>query len=103
MMGDPIVRKDIYINQRRILDVATPIRSPISEHTPKAFHSIKSLISVSLFMYVIVLQKYQRIRNYPRSTLKLTKLMVKPTKFELESDIIPIDLTIFTTFALCIE
>lgn len=31
-------------------DVATPMRSPISVHTPKAFHSIKFLMWYSLFI-----------------------------------------------------
>jgi len=45
MMGEPIVRNDMYMNQRRIREVATPSLSPMAEQTPKAFHSIKSFIS----------------------------------------------------------
>ena len=41
MIGEPKVRKEIYINHILIRDVAIPIRSPIAEHTPKACHSMK--------------------------------------------------------------
>ena len=52
IMGEPIVRKEMYMNQILIRDVAMPIRSPISEHTPNAFHSIKSFMLFSLRIYV---------------------------------------------------
>lgn len=41
MMGDPMVRTDAYIKYCRILLVAIPIRWPMAEQTPKAFHSTK--------------------------------------------------------------
>jgi hypothetical protein len=44
MMGEPMVRKEMYMNQRRMREVAMPMFSPKPEHTPKAFHSINPLI-----------------------------------------------------------
>ena len=41
--GEPKVKKEMYINHIRILELATPKRSPMAEHTPKACNSKKSL------------------------------------------------------------
>lgn len=43
-MGEPKVKKDMYINHKRIFEVAMPKRSPRDVHTPNALNSIKSLI-----------------------------------------------------------
>jgi hypothetical protein len=43
MSGDPMVRKEMYMNQVRIREVAIPILSPIAAHTPKTCHSMKCL------------------------------------------------------------
>ena len=50
MSGDPMVRKEMYMNQVRIREVAIPILSPIAAHTPKTCHSMKCL---NLFMGLI--------------------------------------------------
>jgi hypothetical protein len=50
--GEPIVRKEIYTNQVRILAVAMPSLSPMAVQTPKSCHSMKCL---KLFM----VQKYK--------------------------------------------
>ena len=39
------------MNQSRMRDVATPIRSPIAEHTPNAFHSINDRTLI-IFLYI---------------------------------------------------
>lgn len=52
MSGEPRVINDMYMNQSLILDVAIPSLSPMAEHTPKAFHSMKFFISYSGFMIV---------------------------------------------------
>jgi hypothetical protein len=41
--GDPIVRKETYMNQVLMREVAMPNRSPMAEQTPKACHSINCL------------------------------------------------------------
>jgi hypothetical protein len=43
MMGEPIVRREVYIKYCLIREVAMPIRLPMAVQTPKAFHSTKSL------------------------------------------------------------
>ncbi len=44
MMGDPIVKNEMYINHIRILVEAIPSLTPMEEHTPKACNSKNSLI-----------------------------------------------------------
>lgn len=41
--GEPMVRKEIYINHVLIRVGDRPILSPIAAHTPNNFHSIKYL------------------------------------------------------------
>lgn len=48
--GEPMVRKEIYMNQVRIREVAIPILSPMAAHTPNTCHSMKNFI---LFMGLI--------------------------------------------------
>jgi hypothetical protein len=47
MMGEPIVKKEMYINHIRILEEAMPSLSPIAVHTPKACNS-----KVSRILYI---------------------------------------------------
>ena len=44
MMGEPIVKNEMYINHMRILVEAIPSLTPMEEHTPKACNSKNSLI-----------------------------------------------------------
>ena len=53
MIGEPIVRIDAYIKYCRILLVAIPIRLPMAEQTPKAFHSTKLLNLFIVLSYKI--------------------------------------------------
>jgi hypothetical protein len=39
MMGEPNVRNEAYIKNRRMDEVAIPILSPNAAHTPKAYFS----------------------------------------------------------------
>ncbi len=41
MIGEPKVRKEVYIKNNRIEEVAIPIFSPKAVHTPKAYFSKK--------------------------------------------------------------
>lgn len=44
-------------------EVATPILSPIAAHTPKAFHSIKFLISVN-WLFIALSRKSSKHRLF---------------------------------------
>jgi hypothetical protein len=56
-----MVRKEMYMNQVRIREVAMPILSPMAVHTPNTCHSMKNFIR---FMRL----NYKKIVHYQTTT-----------------------------------
>jgi len=73
MIGEPIVRREAYIKYCLMREVAIPILLPMAVHTPKAFHSTKSLKRLTL-----IGANYKNLRFFKAVPAGMKKMAQSP-------------------------